>query len=267
MCFERANPPLNMASANWTFCLEPFKQNVALHLAVICIHTGSTLSSKTVWWIYCVWPHAHVFWLMHYNQIKRPRFKIFCRLYACIRFVNELFQKLFIISVAHKRDYGLNMNINLSAARYGQLVLVLKHFLNKYTALSPDFIFAMHPMVHTTQCGSLLSILCVLNSWLFSGALWTNSQLVAKPPYVRQKQTQKSLCVRVFIWGKYLFRCIKHMHIRFSSIFLLTSLLICCILLTFVKCWWFWTRSFFIKHNQCGQHVFRNYLKYTIFAK
>jgi len=69
---------------------------------------------------------------MHYNQIKRPRFKIFPRLSACIRFSNELFQKLFIISVAHKSDYRLNMNINLNAARYGQLALVLKHFLYKY---------------------------------------------------------------------------------------------------------------------------------------
>jgi len=125
MCLECANPPLNMVSANWTFCLEPFKQNVALHLVVICIHTRSTLNSKTVWWSYCVWHRGR-------NQIKRPRCKIICRLSSCFRFANELFQKLIIISVAHKRDCRLNMNINLNATRYGQLALVLKHFLNKY---------------------------------------------------------------------------------------------------------------------------------------
>jgi hypothetical protein len=104
----------------------------------------------------------------------------------------------------------------------------------------------------------------LIADYLFAGALWTNGQLVVKPPHARQKQAQESLRVHIFICGKYLFRRIKCMHIRFSCIFLLTSLLICCILLTFVKCWFFWSRPLFIKHNQLGQHVFHKCLKYIV---
>jgi len=132
------------------------------------------------------------------------------------------------------------------------------------TALSPDFIFALHPVVHATQCGSLSSIVCVLNSRLFICCGSLNEHSTVKPPHAWQKQTQKNLCVHVFICGKYLLRCIKCMHIKFSSTFLLTSLLICCILLTFVKCWLFWSKPLFIKHNQLEQHVFHNSLKYTV---
>jgi len=73
------------------------------------------------------------------RQNKRLRFKIFYRLSACIRFANELFRKLFIISVANKIDYRLNMDINLNAARYGQLAIVLKHCLNKYNRCFTGF--------------------------------------------------------------------------------------------------------------------------------
>ena len=75
----------------------------------------------------------------------------------------SFFQKLFIISVAHKIDYRLNMNINLNETRYGQLAIVLKHCLNKYNCCFTGFYIRSASNFCTQLSGSLPSILCVLN--------------------------------------------------------------------------------------------------------
>lgn len=70
------------------------------------------------------------------------------------------------------------------------------------TAVSPEFIFAMHPMVHATQYGSLASILCVLNRWLFIcwGSLNEQSTGREASSYTAKTNTEKPMRSCFHLW-------------------------------------------------------------------